>query len=207
MSLKEIDLSVDIEAVLPASILSLIDDARQRIQAFQDRWDRRPIEQFVASDFSLVYQWIDAIGQQRLVAGNRFCEWGCGFGVVSCLASQLKWDTIGIEAEADLIAEARKFSSHHNVDVELWHGNLLPRGSDDLSYDPTLPSLGHPEHPVYDEIGLNIDDFDLIFAYPWPGEGSFLEDVFDRYAAVGSCFLTFCGPYEMRLVRKVSSRR
>lgn len=202
MALLEEDLRIDFDAVLPEAIDRLIQAANQRIQTFQDRWDRRPIEQFVASDFALVYHSINAIRERHLVTGNRFCEWGCGFAVVSCLADQLGWDTIGIEAEQVLVSEAKEFVSDIGASVELWHGNILPPGSDDLAYDGTLPSLGHPEESVYDEIGLDIDDFDLIFAYPWPGEGDFLESVFERHARSGACFLTFCGPYDLRLVRK-----
>lgn len=203
MPLIEIDLSIDVDRQPPAETIAWLEQAMLRIQRFQDRWDRAPIEQFVASDFQLVHQAIDLIRKQQLVSGNRFCEWGCGFAVVSCLADQLGWDVIGIEAEADLIVEARQTIADLQGSVELWHGNFLPAGSERLADDLGLPSLGHSEDSVYPDIGLYVDDFDLIFAYPWPGEGDFLEAVFEKYAEPGACFLTFCGPYDLRLVRKV----
>ncbi len=36
---------------------------------------------------------------------------------------------------------------------------------------------------AYDDLGLDVDEFDVIFAYPWPGEEDVVIDPFDRYAA------------------------
>lgn len=204
MPLAEIELLIDPDQRAAAEIGAWLDRIAVEIQRFQDRWDRTLIEQFVASDHQLVYAALQSISERRLVSGKRFCEWGCGFAVISCLADSLGWDTIAIEAEADLIPQAQKTIAEFGASVELWHGNFLPSGAERLADDNYLPSLGHREANVYDSIGLAVDDFDLIFAYPWPGEGDFLEDVFERYAALGACFLTFNGPYDLRLVRKVS---
>lgn len=205
LSLIEIELPLDLDVPLPADIDQRIEQARTKIERFQDRWQRHRIEQFVASDFELVYRALSAVEQRNLISGRRFCEWGCGFAVVSCLADRLGWDAIGIEAEADLIAQARLMIADWQAQVELWHGNFLPHGADQLADDPALPSLGHPEPSLYWQHDLLVEDFDLIFAYPWPGEGDFLERVFEKFAQPGACFLTFCGPYDLRLVRKVSS--
>lgn len=204
MPLVEIELSLDLDDPLPGDIAGLIDESRTCIERYQDRWDRRPIEQFVASDFELVYRALVNIQQRSLIPARRFCEWGCGFAIVSCLADRLGWDVIGIEAEAELIAQARKMVTRWESHVELWHGNFLPEGSERLAVDAHLPSLGHPEPSLYSQHDLNVDDFDLIFAYPWPGEGDFLEHVFLEHAGRGACMLTFVGPYDLRLVRKVS---
>ena len=51
------------------------------------------------------------------------------------------------------------------------------------------------------------DDFDVIFAYPWPGEEDVIMQLFDRYAAVGALLLTYHGIEELRIRRKAHSRR
>ncbi len=56
---------------------------------------------------------------------------------------------------------------------------------------------------VYEEIGLAMDDFDLFFAFPWPGEYSFFEAIVDACAADGAMLLTYRGREGMHLVRKV----
>ncbi|WP_235935318.1 class I SAM-dependent methyltransferase [Candidatus Laterigemmans baculatus] len=187
---------------LPGEVRLWVNAARERIQAFQDRWDRPQIEQFVASDYELVYQTLAWIEQSQLAPGRRFLEWGCGFAVVCCLAAKLDFDVFGIEAEAVLIEEGRRTVTELQQPVELFEGNFLPPDSEWLADDPTLPSLGHPVPSAYGEIGMEIDDFAIVFAYPWPGEEDFLADVFARYAAPGALLLQFCGPYDLRLWRK-----
>jgi hypothetical protein len=190
------------ESAIPADIGRGIERARRRIEAFQDRWDRPQIEQFVAADYELVYQslcW--AIATQPLI-GRRFLEWGCGFAVVSSLAALLGLDAIGIEAESDLLREGRKTIADWPVAVELVHGNFLPHGSESLADDPMLPSLGHRVPCGYNQLGLDLDDFGIVYAYPWPGEDDFHEAVFDRFAARGALLMLFLGPHDLRVYRK-----
>ncbi len=58
-----------------------------------------------------------------------------------------------------------------------------------------------------DELGLEPTDFDLIFAYPWPGEEQVIYDLFDRFAAAGAVLITYHGVQGMRVQRKTSKRR
>jgi hypothetical protein len=190
------------ESTIPAEIAAWITVARARIEAFQDRWDRPQIEQFVAADYGLVYQSLVWMLQSQPMIGRRFLEWGCGFAVVSALAAHLEMDAIGIEAEADLLAEGRKTVDAWKSPVELIRGNFLPRGGESLAEDPTMPSLGHDVPCGYEQIGLDLDDFAIVYAYPWPGEDDFHEAVFDRYAAPGAMLMLFCGPNDVRLWRK-----
>lgn len=190
------------DAPLPPEVRCWVGEAQRRIQAFQDRWDRPQIEQFVASDYELVYQTFDWIERTRLAPGRRFLEWGCGFAVVSCLAARIGWDVMGVEAEADLMAEARRTVAQWAQPVELVHGNFLPPGAEQTADDPTLPSLGHAVASAYQTHGVELDDFSIVFAYPWPGEEDFLAGVFQRHAAPGAILVLFCGPYDIRLWRR-----
>lgn len=187
---------------IPAEIETRIDSARHRIEAFQDRWDRPQIEQFVAADYQLIYQALAWILESQSMIGRRFLEWGCGFAVVSALAAHLGLDAIGIEAESDLISEGKRTIAGWNAHVELIHGNFLPPGATSLAHESTLPSLGHDVPCGYEQLDLDVDDFAIVYAYPWPGEDVFHESVFDRYAAFGALLLLFCGPNDARLFRK-----
>lgn len=191
---------------LPPEMRLWISDARERIQAFQDCWHRRQIEQFVAADYELVYQALDWLTETQPLVGRRFLEWGCGFAVVSALASRLGLDAIGIEAETDLLDAGRRTIAHWDVDVELVHGNFLPPGAESLSDDPTLPSLGHSAPCGYETLGLDLDDFAVVYSYPWPGEDEFHQAVFEHHAAAGALLLMFCGPNDVRLWRKTIKR-
>ena len=118
------------------------------------------------------------------------------------MAAELGFDAIGVEAETTLYQQALQTISRWPCDAEVFAGNFLPKSAKQLADDPTLPSLGHMASTIYPSLGLEIDDFSLIYAYPWPGEDDFLEAVFERYAAKGAMLLMFCGPNDLRLLRK-----
>ena len=197
----EIPSTVD-QIEVPTEIASLISDLKFRIQTFQDQWQKPQIEQFVAADYELVYQTLRWVVDSGVLKGTAFLEWGCGFAVVTAMAAKLGLDSIGVEAEQELLSQANRFFEQWKIDAELILGNFLPLGADQLSDDPMLPSLGHPVACVYPELGMEPDDFALIYAYPWPGEEVFLQAVFDRYARAGAHLLLFCGPYDLRLFQK-----
>ena len=138
----QIPSSVD-STPIPDELAARITSARGEIEAFQDRWDRPQIEQFVAADYHLVYQCLNWTLQFQPRLGQRFLEWGSGFSIVSAIAAEMGLNAIGIEAESDLLAMGRKTIQTWNVNVELVRGNFLPPGADLLSEDPMLPSLGH----------------------------------------------------------------
>jgi SAM-dependent methyltransferase len=175
------------------------------LQAYWDGWHRKPIEQYVACDFRDVWRALATVREQQLAQGNLFLEWGCGFGVVAAMASQLGWGAIGIEAEPFLVSEARKFLATEGVKAEIWQGNFLPTGSERLArHQSHHASLFHQVPSAYSQHDMQLDDFACVFAYPWPGEDGFLKDVFREYAALGALLLVFRGPYELELYRRTA---
>lgn len=194
----QIPSSVDTTPI-PAEMATRIKSALGEIETFQDRWDCPQIEQFVAADYPLVYQCLNWTLKSQPLLGQRFLEWGSGFSIVSAIAAEIGLNAFGIEAEPDLLAMGRKTIQTWNVSVELVEGNFLPPGAAELSDDPMLPSLSHDVADAYEKIGLDLDDFALVYAYPWPGEDDFHEFVFDRYAASGALLMLFCGPNDVRL--------
>ncbi len=203
--LERVELPSSLEKFpIPGEIESWIADAQRRIEAFQDCWEKSQIEQFVAADHALVYQALAWLRQTQSLIGNRFIEWGCGFAVVSAVASQIGFDVIGVEAEQQLLDQAHKTIASWRTSVQLINGNFLPAGSEVLSDDPTLPSLGHDAPNAYQLLDMDLDDFAIVYAYPWPGEDDFHEAVFDRYAARGALLVLFCGPNDVRVWRKRS---
>ena len=45
----------------------------------------------------------------------------------------------------------------------------------------------------YDELGLELVDFDLVYAFPWPGEEDWLRELVKRHARPGALLLTCDG--------------
>ena len=55
-----------------------------------------------------------------------------------------------------------------------------------------------------DEVDIGIEDFELIFAFPWPGEETLFFDLFETYAARGAHLMTYHGEDEGILVHVAS---
>src|SRR4051812_41299195 len=103
-----IDLSVpEGGAELPRGGRAVLREADRRIEVFQQA-ARAPA--FVPGDYVGAYRVLRALSGSGLVRGNRFCEWGSGYGVVTCLAAGLDYEAYGIEIEGELVDAARRLA-------------------------------------------------------------------------------------------------
>lgn len=181
----------------------LIDVANERIEAFMLSQDSVS-ENFVPCDFHLLDQSLTWIEQNYLLTGNRFCELGSGFGVAALLASLREMESVGIELEANLVAQASLLADALSLPTKFYTGSFVPRdvaGLLELGSD--IEHVETYEDDVFDEIGLDLDEFDLFFAFPWPGEHQFFEAVFEAGAADNALLLTYRGRDGMHLLRRV----
>lgn len=203
MTLQSIDIPDDIKS-LPHSpdATHLIDLANDRIEAFM-LGDDSVIENFVPCDFHLMDQALTWIEQNHLLTGNRFCELGSGFGVAALLASLHGMESVGIEIESALVEQSSNLADSLGLPTKFYCGSFVPRDiSGILELARDVEHVETHEGEVYDEIGLALDDFDLFFAFPWPGEQDFFEAVFQAGAASNSLLLTYRGRNDMHLLRK-----
>src|SRR4029079_19467023 len=106
-------------------------------------------------------------------------EWGSGFGVVACLAAMLDFDAVGIEIESDLVDEAQQLADDFDLPVEFFCGGFIPRGSA-IHAGSGYSWLSTDESTGDGVLGLDPDDFDVTFAYPWPDEEGATETLFER---------------------------
>lgn len=202
MRLVEIELPIE-RSPLPPAIAALLDDAQLRLQQYDAKF-QAAIPAFVPSDFEQVYHALTAIETARLAAGHRFLEWGSGIGVVTCLAATAGFDAIGIEIESPLVQIAEELADDHAIDAEFACGSYVPHGAEpyvDTVGEVTWLRTDRPDS--YADLDLEPEDFDLIYAYPWPGEEQVIFDLFERSASVGALLLTFHGQDGLRLQRKV----
>ncbi|MGB7323867.1 MAG: hypothetical protein WBD31_03280 [Rubripirellula sp.] len=178
---------------LSPDAVRLLRDADERIADFTRR--QRPwVENFAVCDFRLVDAALAWIGETDLARGERFCEWGSGFGVVAMLAALRGWDSYGIEVEPALVDEAVSLAEDHEIEVAFAAGSFIPNGGEDLLQ--IVDDISHIDMDCpsgYDDLDADVADFDLFFAFPWPGEHACWEAVFDRFASVGALLLTYHG--------------
>lgn len=207
MALVDVTLHVG-DRRLPREIRRFLRDAERRIAEFTEASRHHPIPAFVPSDFAAAYRVLAAIEEQSLAAGSLFCEWGSGFGVVTCLAAWLEFEAYGIEIEDALVNEAVALADDYGIAAEFATGNFVPPGADLLAGGPgELAWLATEGESPYEEWGVEIDDFDIIYAYPWPGEADLLGQLFDQYAAEGALLVTYDGLDDLRVRRRVRPRR
>lgn len=203
MTLQTVEIPESIKRItLGDRVESLIDRSNERLEAFHLA-DQTVIENFVNCDFHLLAQSLVWIEQNHLLAGNRFCEWGSGFGVATMLAAVAGMEAIGIEIEPTLVSEASELADSLDVDADFYCGSFVPNVDAALEFDREIQHVETQAGSVYEEVGLEINDFDLFFAFPWPGEHVFFESIFDQHAAVNALLLTYRGRDGMNLVRKV----
>jgi hypothetical protein len=202
--LKTLDITVTLDTI-PPEAARFIDDAQSRIDDFFESRRSSPVPGFVPSDFSYVYCALETIQSKHIAPGDAFCEWGSGFGVVASLAAMLGFEACGIEIDEDLVTEAESLADDHDITVEFARGTFIPQHAEhhtDHANEQAWLSLGGADG--YDQIGMDPNDFDLIFAYPWPGEEDTIYKIFDACAAVGAVLITYHGIDDVSIRRKVS---
>ena len=103
----------------------------------------------------------------------------------------------------------RRLAGDFGLPVEFVQGSFIPQGAEaDVAeaYAETSAAYFRLEteaDEAYAELGLDPHDFDVVFAYPWPGEERLIEDLFEKYAADKALLLTYTQYNSVRLQRKV----
>lgn len=168
-----------------------ITDANTRISRFLLEAPR--ISGFAASNYHAAAGVLSALKENPLLQGLRLCEWGSGFGVVTCLAAQFGYQPCGIELEPMLVHAARNLAVDHALDCDFFLGSYLPEGAwkDEINPD----NLHKP-------LGFSPFEFDLVYAYPWPAEAALLEQLFCRFARQGALYVSYQGGGRIRLQLK-----
>jgi hypothetical protein len=162
---------------------------------------------FVPCDFHLLDQSLTWIEQNHLLTGRRVCELGSGFGVAALLASLRGLEAVGIEIESNLVEQSSNLADALGLPAKFYCGSFVPHDiAGILEVGRDVEHVETHEGEVYEEIGLGLDDFDLFFAFPWPGEHPFFEAVFQAGAADNSLLLSYRGRNGMHLVRKTSEK-
>jgi hypothetical protein len=204
MPLVDLELPT-LDAPVPPAVRAFLREADDRIERYQ-MTSRTPA--FVPSDYPGAYAVLRAVAASNLAPGPRFCEWGSGFGVVASLAAMLDYDACGIEIDPDLVAAARQLADDFDLPVQFARDSFIPPGGESfadvaLSFSWLTTDAGGGE----EELGSAADDFDVIFAYPWPDEEWVITGLFQRYAAVGAVLVTYHGGEGFRLQRKTRARK
>lgn len=204
MALKELQLNI-LSRRVPSDVAEFLRDADARIEEFISNRPVR-ISGFVPSDYLAVFEALQAVVEKDLAPGDLFCEWGSGFGVAAMLASMMDFQAYGIEIENSLIEAARALADDYSLTTEFMQGSFVPAGAEvDVEHTRTDDNvwLVTDVDDAYPELGLVVRDFDVIYAFPWPGEEDVVANLFDTYSSAGAILLTYTQLDGIRVRRKV----
>jgi hypothetical protein len=167
-----------------------MDDAlRARVEALCTEgwavWDRFAVEvrehhfhPFVAADYEVV---LAALLPLR-GPGRRFLEWGSATGVITIMADLLGFESFGIELDSSLVATARGLAEKFDSRARFAAGSFLPTGYrwQPSDGDGRTGTVGTGSSG-YLQLGYALDDFDVVFGYPWGGEEPMMLDLMKTY--------------------------
>lgn len=148
------------------------------------RFDREVREHrwhsFVPADYGRV---LEALLDHR-APGRSFLEWGSGNGVITIMADLLGFDACGIELDPALVDEAAGLAGRHGSGARFVAGSFLPTGYVYRSRDGDnrLGTLGEGSSG-YLRLGRSLDDFQVVYGYPWGGEEAVMHDLMRRYGS------------------------
>ena len=138
----------------------------------------RGFHPFVAADYEGV---LTALLRHR-APGRKFLEWGSASGVITIMADLLGFEAYGIELDADLVKTARSLATKFASAARFAAGSFLPAGYfwRPVGGDGRIATIGDGASG-YRELGHPLDEFDIVFGYPWGGEEPLMRDLMTTY--------------------------
>jgi hypothetical protein len=176
----------ELDAALRMRLESLIEEGSDIWESFDREVRQQHWHPFVAADYGRVLQDLLALR----APGLRFLEWGSATGVITIMADLLGFDAYGIELDARLVRIARDLARKYGSGARFVVGSFVPLGYRWRSGtgDNRQGTIGHGPS-AYPELGHPLEDFDLVYAYPWTGEEPMMRDLMRRYGKSGSRLL------------------
>ncbi|MFL5561412.1 MAG: hypothetical protein ACJ79K_08060 [Gemmatimonadaceae bacterium] len=171
---------------LRARLASLIGEGWEIFERFDSEVRGKRFHPFVAADYDRVLAALLALPS----SGGRFVEWGSATGVITIMASMLGFEAYGIELDPALVRIARSLAERSGVEAVFAEGSFVPSGYRwrPSTGDGRLGTIGDGPSG-YPLIGHPLDEFDVVFGYPWGGEEPMMLDLMKSYGRPGALLL------------------
>ena len=173
-------------AARDAQLAALVDEGWEIFERFDADVRQKRFHPFVAADYDRVLATLRTV----CAPGLRFVEWGSATGVIAIMASLLGCESYGIELDPSLVRVARQLAARFGSSATFAEASFLPAGY------RWRPSTGDGRQgtigdgpSAYPIIGHALDEFDLVYAYPWGGEEPLMLDVMRTYGRPGARLL------------------
>jgi hypothetical protein len=174
--------SEPIDPILRTRLTALFDEGWEIWERFDREVRGKHWHPFIPADYESVLEGL--LPHRR--PGRRFLEWGSATGVITIAADLLGFEAYGIELDADLVRMARELAERVGSKARFAAGSFLPTGY--RWGDGRTGTIGDGESG-YLALGHPLEDFDLVFGYPWDGEAPMMLDLMRRYGNPRALFL------------------
>ncbi len=152
---------------------------------------------YVSADYRAVYESLARLRGSVVT----FLEWGSGLGVVTIMASRMGFEAYGIEAEPDLVDYAEGFAAVYGPQARFAQGSFIPA---DFRWNPAEEEVHRTivdAAAAYDELDMELRDFDLVYAYPWPEERSLYHSIMRKCGRRNAMLLSYDAREGIELIR------
>lgn len=170
--------TADLDPALRTRLEALLEEGWEIWDRFDNEVRQRHFHPFVPADYERMLEVLLSVRSP----GLRFLEWGSATGVITIMADMLGFEAYGIEIDASLVGTARELASKHQSGARFAAGSFLPTGYEwkPSSNDRRTGTIGHAPS-AYLELGHPLEDFDLVYGYPWNGEAPLMLDLARQY--------------------------
>ena len=168
-----------LDAVVQRELSELQDEGFELYRRFDTEVRQKNFHPFVPVEYDKVLQLLlDLRGPNR-----KFLEWGSANGVITIMADKLGFEAYGIELDGNLVASARELARKYGSRAIFVEGSFLPQGYQWRAHDgdTRLGTVGRGQSG-YLALNMPLDQFDIVYGYPWDGEREIMHDIFRRYA-------------------------
>lgn len=169
-------ISTDEESALDPELGKRIDALCEEGREFWHRFDAEVRQDdwhpFVAADYDDVRAALMSLRKP----GCRFLEWGSATGVITIMADLLGFDSCGIEIDSSLVDVGRELASRWRSNARFAVGSFIPMGWEWSGGNGRHGTIV-PGPSGYLELGRALDEFDVVYAFPWMGEESLMLDL------------------------------
>jgi hypothetical protein len=186
-----------VEENFRARIAPLIEEATRERARFVDQELNNEWHSFIPADYDRVIETLLKVREPGLL----FLEWGSATGVIAIMADFLGFNSFGIEVDARLVKIARELAAKFGSSARFAVGSYLPANYEWISSTGDR-RLGAVEHgpPGYAELGHELEDFDIVYGYPWSGEEPIMRDVMSRRGGRNARLLLNGGNQGMQII-------
>jgi len=142
---------------------------------------------YVSADYSAIYHSLASL-KGRVTT---FLEWGSGLGIVTIMASRMGFEACGIETEPDLVDYSREFARTWGPAARFSQGSFIPDG---FEWNPAEDDVFRTVIDVasgYGNLDMELRDFDLIYAYPWPDERDLFKSIARQFGSGNAMLMMF----------------